>query len=63
MNVNQRIKKYLEEHGITQVFLEKKTGISHDKLSRLLNCKRKVTAEELSKISQALNVPINIFLD
>ena len=62
MEVNFKIKKYLEEHGITQAFLERKTGISHNKLSRILNGKRKVSAEELGKITQVLNVSNDIFL-
>lgn len=63
MKVNFKIKQYLEENGITQAFLERKTGIRHDKLSRLLNGKRKMSLEELGKISQALNVPVEFFLE
>ena len=62
MTVNEKIKKYLEEHGITQTFIEKKTGLSQDKVSKLLNGKRKVSAEELGLIASALNVDANIFL-
>ena len=62
MKVNEKIKKYLEDHGITQAFLERKTGISHDKLSKILNGKRKLSAQELGIISNALEVNPNIFL-
>lgn len=63
MIVNQKIKQYLEDHGITQAFLEKKTGISYDKLSKILSCKRKISVTELKIISDALNVEVNIFLN
>lgn len=62
MKVNEKIKKYLEERGITQAFLAKKTGISHDKLSKILNGKRKLSAQELGDIASVLNVDPNIFL-
>lgn len=62
MELNENIKKYLEEHGITQKFLCDKTGITPEKISNILNGKRKITGEELLKVAQALNVNANIFL-
>lgn len=63
MSVNERIKQYLEEHGIKQVFLVKKTGIPKEKMSLILNKNRKLTAEELGTIANALGVDANIFLE
>lgn len=63
MSVNERIKRYLEEHGIKQVFLVKKTGIPKEKMSLILNKNRKLTAEELGTIANALGVDANIFLE
>lgn len=63
MSVNERIKQYLEEHGIKQAFLVKKTGISKEKMSLILNKNRKLTAEELGTIANALGVDANIFLE
>ena len=62
VKVNEKIKKYLEERGITQAFLAKKTGISHDKLYKIFNGKRKLSAQELGDIASVLNVDPNIFL-
>lgn len=62
MEVNEKIKKYLEEHGITQAFLVDKTGIPHWALSNSLNNRRNLTASELGKIAKALNVSADIFL-
>jgi transcriptional regulator with XRE-family HTH domain len=61
--VNEKIKEYIESHGITQKFLCEKTGITPEKMSNLINGKRKVTGEELLLISKALDINANIFLD
>lgn len=63
MGVNDKIKKYLEEHGISQTFIVNKTGIAQEKISNIINGKRNITAAELGKISKALNVSADIFLD
>ena len=63
MGLNENIKKYISEHGITQKFLSESTGIAQEKMSNIINGKRKVTGEELLKIARALNVDANIFLD
>lgn len=60
-NTGPRIKKYLNEKGITQAFLSRKTGISEDVISRILNGNRNMSAEEYFLICEALNVPLNVF--
>lgn len=62
MSVNEKIKEYIESHGITQKFLCDKTGITPEKMSNVINGKRKVTGEELLLIANALGVSANIFL-
>ncbi|MGM9969818.1 MAG: helix-turn-helix domain-containing protein [Anaeroplasma sp.] len=62
MEVNKKLKEYLDSHGITQAFLVKKTGISQEKISNIINSRRKVTADELGRIANALEVSANIFL-
>lgn len=61
--VNRKLKDYIEAHGITQKFLCDKTGISADKMSNIINAKRKVTGEEIILIAKALDVSVDIFLD
>ena len=63
MGLNENIKKYINEHGITQKFLSESTGIAQEKMSNIINGKRKITGEELLKIANVLNVNANIFLD
>lgn len=62
MEVNKKLKKYLEENGIKQSFLIASTGISQEKISNMMTGKRKITADELSKICQALGVSADLFL-
>lgn len=56
MNVNERLKKIVEERGIKQSFLCEQTGMTPDAISRILNSNRKVTADEFLNICQVLNV-------
>ena len=62
MTVNEKIKKYLEEHGITQMWLSQATGIAQEKISNIVNSKRRVTAEELLSICSALNISADLFI-
>ena len=62
MQANSEIKKYLEEHGITQVFISRKTGIEASKLSLALNGGRKLTLDEYALICGALRVSTDKFL-
>lgn len=61
MKINANIRKYLEEHGITQTFLAQKAGMKRNAVTSMLNNRRRITAEELSKIANALGVDANIF--
>lgn len=63
MELNENIKKYIDANGIKQKILVEKTGISQEKISNIMNGKRKITGEELLLIARALNVNANIFLD
>ena len=62
MQTNLDIKKYLEENGITQAFVSKKTGISRSKLSIALNGERKLTIDEYALICGALGVNTDFFV-
>lgn len=56
------IKRYLEENGITQAFISRKTGIEPSKLSLALNGERKLTFDEYSVICGVLGVNTDKFL-
>ena len=62
MNVGKTIKEYLEENGISQVFISRVTGIDQVKLNLALNGNRKLTFPEYELICGALKVDTNKFL-
>lgn len=63
MEVTVKIRRYLDEKGITQVWLCEKTGIAPAKLNLALNGKRKLTFEEYEMICWALGVGVERFLE
>ena len=62
MEVGLKIKAYLEENGISQTFISKKTGIQLPKLNLALNGNRKFTFPEYEMICWALGVNTDKFL-
>ncbi len=60
--VGQRIKLYLEEHGIKQVFLSEKAQISPMILSAILAGQRKIEVMEYYRICQALGLDLMTFI-
>lgn len=63
MEVGLKIKKYLDDNGITQAFLSRKTGINRSKLNLALNGNRRLSFEEYELICGALGLPVGIFLE
>lgn len=59
--MGEKIKKYLDEHGITQTFVAKSTGLTDQVISDICNKGRKIECVEYYKICQALNVPLEYF--
>ena len=62
MEVGMRIKKYMEENGVTQAFLSRKTGMPSPKLNLALNGKRRLMFEEYELICGVLGVDAGFFL-
>ena len=59
--IQNKIKIYLEKNGVKLSWLASETGIAIYALSNIVNGKRKITADELFKISKALKVSPEIF--
>lgn len=57
--INNYLKKYFTEKNISQIEIEKKTGISQSKISLMLNDKRKLSAEELILIAVQFDIDLN----
>ena len=49
--ISNYLKEYFKKNKITQYEIERRTGIIQSKVNLSLNGKRKITAEELIKIS------------
>lgn len=63
MKISYAIANYLKAKEIKQTFLVKKTGLSSDSVSNMLNGKRKLEVEEYAKICEALDVSFDFFYD
>ena len=61
--VGQKIKKYLNEHGITQTWLSTRTGIRLQALNASLNGIRALSLEEYERIIGALELTAGTFLE
>ncbi len=59
--VSDVIREYVKSNGIKQTFLAKQCGWSKQKLGATLNGQRKLSADEMMLICQALNVPYDFF--
>lgn len=57
----EKIKSYLLDNGISQVFLSNKTKIATTTLNAILNGKRKLLAGEYFLICNALELPLDYF--
>lgn len=62
MRIEEKIKEHLENNGISQSFISKKTGIELPKLNLSLNGHRRMTFQEYELICGALNVNTDKFL-
>ena len=62
LEVGLKIKMYLEENGISQTFISKKTGIELPKLNLALNGNRRFTFPEYELICGVLGVNTDKFL-
>ena len=63
MTVEAKIKRYMDDHGISQAFLSRKTGISIAKLNLSLNDKRALKLDEYCGVCSALGVGADTFLE
>lgn len=60
--IRKAIAEYLKNHGITQAWLAKTTGISPVALSQILNSKQNLDIDDYVKICDALDVPYDAFI-
>ena len=63
MEVNERLKVYIKEHGFTQTGISEKSGIELKTLNAILNGNVRLTVDRLVAICKAMNVDPAIFLE
>lgn len=61
MSINEQLNVYIKENGIKQVYIAQKTGLTEDVVSKILNGKRKIRADDFLTICTVLNIDPNIF--
>lgn len=57
------IKKTIAGKGIKYRYVAQQTGIPYKSFSAAMNGRRRITVEELVKISQVLEVPVDTLLE
>jgi transcriptional regulator with XRE-family HTH domain len=62
MHPGEEVREYLKDHGISQSFISRETGISRPKLNMALTGKRKMSFEEYELICGALHVNTDYFV-
>ena len=63
MKVGERIGVYVREHGIMNKFLAEKAEVTDQKMSLILNGKQEIGVIEYYKVCNALNVPMEQFIE
>ena len=61
--LSQKIKAIRERLGFSQETLAKELGINRVAISQIENGDRKVSAEEIARLSRVFNMPADILLD
>lgn len=61
--IAEQIREYIEEKGIKQIAIAKATGMSKVAVSETLNGNRTLTAEEMKRICNFLEVPCERFFN
>lgn len=63
MVVQGRVAQYIKAMGIKQSMIAKKTGLTDNMVSDILNGKRKMSADEFVRICKALEKNPNDFME
>jgi transcriptional regulator with XRE-family HTH domain len=59
--MNERICRYIKENGITFTHVSRQSGITNNKLVRLMRGNTKLTVDDYESICRALNVEPSFF--
>ena len=56
MEIQQRISKYIDKHGIKKTYVAEKAGLTFSRFSFIINNRSELKADEFAKICDALDV-------
>ena len=62
MNVNAKLREYVDREGIKQSYICEQTGMSADAVSRILRSNRKITADEFLNFCIVLKLDPRSFI-
>lgn len=62
-DIGTKIKRYMKERGIKQVFLADTVGLTNPQVSEILNKGRAINCIEYYRICKALDVPLEKFFE
>jgi len=57
------LKDYIDNNGIKMTFIAERTGITKDRLSRIFQKERRLTADEFLAITEVLKVDVNELME
>lgn len=63
MKVYEKVRAYIEQHGLKQKVVAERAGISNTTFNAIINGKRTMYAEDLKAVCLALNVSPELFID
>lgn len=63
MTIGEKVGIYAKEHGIMNKFLAEKAEVTDAKISLIFKGKQEIGVIEFYKMCQALNVPMETFLE
>lgn len=63
MRVYQKVREYIDSHGLKQCVVAQKAGIPNNTFNAIMNGKRTLYADDLRAICLALNVSPELFIE
>lgn len=63
MKVYEKVRAYIEQHGLKQKVVAERAGISNTTFNAIMNGKRTMYAEDLKAVCLALNVSPELFVE
>lgn len=62
MTLNEKLNKYISDKGIKKSYISSKTGMTQDRISRIMRGIAKITGDEFLSICIILDVDPNEFI-